>query len=126
LKHPEPLGKGRRRQARGSEARSGARGLRRKPAAARSAAALIRKTPLAGRLAYLAERGGIAGRLHASSPFARRAAGPAFGCPDLLLQIRRTPQGFSSAALPPDTQNAPCGASGVSGGEGGIRTPEAL
>src|SRR2546425_320366 len=42
---------------------------------------------------YLAERGGIVGCIHAPDPSALRAPGPAYGCPVLLLQNRRTPSG---------------------------------
>ena len=40
---------------------------------------------------------GIVG-IHAPAPSALRAPGPAYGCPVLLLQNRRTPSGFSSPA----------------------------
>ncbi len=37
--------------------------------------------------------GGIVGCIHAPDPSALRAPGPAYGCPVLLLQNRRTPSG---------------------------------
>ena len=55
-------------------------------------------------------------------PFALRATAPACGCPKLFQTILSNREGSSTPPSPPDTQNAPCGALCVSGGEGGIRT----
>ncbi len=85
--------------------------------------------------------GGIVGCIHAPDPSALRAPGPAYGCPVLLLQNRRTPSGVlipphqrcRSLQQPPASperwprKKPPSGRlSSLSGGEGGIRTPEAL
>lgn len=85
--------------------------------------------------------GGIVGCIHAPDPSTLRAPGPAYGCPVLLLQNRRTPSGVlipphqrcRSLQQPPASperwprKKPPSGRlSSLSGGEGGIRTPEAL
>ena len=55
--------------------------------------------------------------------------GQTFVCPDLLLQIRRTPVGGSRPPIRPDKKKRAAQWAALfflSGGEGGIRTPEAL
>jgi hypothetical protein len=89
------------------------------------------KTPLAGRLTFLAERGGLFGTSlcrtlrRCRRARLRRSASAPGGCS--RTPLRSKSMGFSSGPpSPPEMQNAPCGASHISGGEGGIRTPGAL
>ncbi len=143
---PSPSVEGLPRQGRGEAGKGGAHTLRSNvwgdaQSASRPAPDKEKGLPFGSPFSLSGGEGGIVGCIHAPAPSALRAPGPAYGCPVLLLQNRRTPSGVlipphqrcRSLQQPPASperwprKKPPSGRLfSLSGGEGGIRTPEAL